>query len=42
MLVVSCDELNDAEQPIVVDVTPFNPQGAAMLLAMRIGDELGG
>ncbi|MGH3837769.1 MAG: type II toxin-antitoxin system PemK/MazF family toxin [Pseudonocardiaceae bacterium] len=42
VLVVSCDELNDAEQPIVVDVTPFSPQGAAALLTVRVGDELGG
>lgn len=42
VLVVSCDELNDAEQPIVVDVTSFSPRGAPALLAVRIGDELGG
>lgn len=42
MLVVSCDELNEAEQPIVVDVTSFSPQGAAALLTVRVGDELGG
>jgi len=42
VLVVSCDELNDAEAPIVVDVTPFSPQGAATLLTVRLGDELGG
>jgi mRNA-degrading endonuclease toxin of MazEF toxin-antitoxin module len=42
VLVVSCDELNDAEQPIVVDVTPFSPRGAAALLSVHIGDELGG
>ncbi|MGH3938515.1 MAG: type II toxin-antitoxin system PemK/MazF family toxin [Pseudonocardiaceae bacterium] len=42
VLVVSCDELNDAEQPIVVDVTSFSPQGAAALLTVRVGDELGG
>ncbi|MCA1675763.1 MAG: type II toxin-antitoxin system PemK/MazF family toxin [Actinobacteria bacterium] len=42
VLVVSCDELNDAKQPIVVDVTSFSPQGAAALLTVRIGDELGG
>lgn len=42
MLVVSCDELNEADQPIVVDVTPFSPQGAAALLTVRVGDELGG
>jgi mRNA-degrading endonuclease toxin of MazEF toxin-antitoxin module len=32
VLVVSCDELNDAEQPIVVNVTPFSPQRAVALL----------
>jgi mRNA-degrading endonuclease toxin of MazEF toxin-antitoxin module len=42
VLVVSCDELNAAEQPIVVDVTSFSPQGAAALLTVRVGDELGG
>ena len=42
VLVVSCDELNDAEQPIIVDVTTFSPQGAASLLSVHIGDELGG
>lgn len=42
VLVVSCDELNDADQPIVVDVTPFSPQGAAALLTVSVGDELGG
>jgi mRNA-degrading endonuclease toxin of MazEF toxin-antitoxin module len=43
VLVVSCDELNDAEQPIIVDVTSFSPQGAAAsLLSVQIGDELGG
>ncbi len=42
VLVVSCDELNDAEQPIVIDVTSFSPQGAAALLTVRVGDELGG
>jgi mRNA-degrading endonuclease toxin of MazEF toxin-antitoxin module len=42
VLVVSCNELNDAEQPIVVDVTPFSPQGAAALLTVRVGDTLGG
>jgi mRNA-degrading endonuclease toxin of MazEF toxin-antitoxin module len=42
VLVVSCDELTDAEQPIVVDVTSFSPQGADALLTVRIGDELGG
>lgn len=42
VLVVSCDELNDAEQPIVVDVTSFSPQGAVALLTVRIGDQLGG
>lgn len=42
VLVVSCDELNEAEQPIVIDVTPFSPQGAAALISVRIGDELGG
>lgn len=42
VLVVSCDELNEAEQPIVVDVTSFSPQGAAALLTVRVGDELGG
>ncbi len=41
VLVVSCDELNDAEQPIVVDVTSFSPHGAAALLTVRLGDELG-
>lgn len=42
VLVVSCDELNDAEQPVIVDVTPFSPQGAAALLSVSIGDQLGG
>jgi mRNA-degrading endonuclease toxin of MazEF toxin-antitoxin module len=42
VLVVSCDELNDAEQPIVVDATSFSPQGAVALLTVRVGDELGG
>jgi mRNA-degrading endonuclease toxin of MazEF toxin-antitoxin module len=42
VLVVSCDELNDVEQPIVVDVTSFSPQGAVALLTVRVGDELGG
>jgi len=42
VLVVSCDELNDADQSIVVDVTPFSPQGPAALLTVRLSDELGG
>jgi mRNA-degrading endonuclease toxin of MazEF toxin-antitoxin module len=42
VLVISCDELNDAEQPIIVDVTSFSPQGASSLLSVHIGDELGG
>ncbi|MGH3773797.1 MAG: type II toxin-antitoxin system PemK/MazF family toxin [Pseudonocardiaceae bacterium] len=42
VLVVSCDELNDAEAPIVLDVTSFSPQGAVALLTVRVGDELGG
>jgi hypothetical protein len=40
--VVSCDELNDAEQPITVDVTWFSPHGAAALLTVGVGEELGG
>ncbi|MGH3799249.1 MAG: hypothetical protein ACRDTD_03780 [Pseudonocardiaceae bacterium] len=31
----------EAEQPIVVDVTSFSPQGAAALLTAPVGDELG-
>jgi mRNA-degrading endonuclease toxin of MazEF toxin-antitoxin module len=42
VLVVSCDELNDADQPITVDVTSFSPQGPAALLTVRLGEELGG
>ncbi|MBV9140376.1 MAG: hypothetical protein JO115_05580 [Pseudonocardiales bacterium] len=32
----------DADQPIVVDVTPFSLQGSAALLTVRLGEELGG
>jgi mRNA-degrading endonuclease toxin of MazEF toxin-antitoxin module len=42
VLVVSCDELNAADQPIVVDVTTHSPQGPAALLTVRVGEELGG
>jgi mRNA-degrading endonuclease toxin of MazEF toxin-antitoxin module len=42
VLVVSCDELNDADQPIVVDITPFSPQGPAALLTVLLGEQLGG
>jgi mRNA-degrading endonuclease toxin of MazEF toxin-antitoxin module len=42
VLVVSCDELNAAGQPIVVDVTTVSPQGPALLLTVHVGDELGG
>jgi mRNA-degrading endonuclease toxin of MazEF toxin-antitoxin module len=42
VLVVSCNELNDAGQPIAVDVTTTSPQGPAALLTVRVGDDLGG
>lgn len=42
VLVVSCDELNAADQPIIVDITTHSPQGPAALLTVRVGDDLGG
>jgi hypothetical protein len=38
VLVTSCDELNDAEQPTIVDVTSFSPQEATSLHSVPVGD----
>jgi hypothetical protein len=32
----------DADQPIVIDVTSFSPQGPAALLTVLLGEQLGG